>query len=103
MLPLGLSPSFANDKCNRRALRNWPLELSVARAVFEPTAPYHRALHQCLFAAGMDTVLVNSLRSRRFAEALGQLAKNDRVDARMLAAYGLLDNLRCVPPKPDKG
>ena len=102
VLPLGLSRSFANDKCGRRAVRNWLLELSVARAVFEPTARYHRELHQCLVAAGIDTVLVNPLRSRRFAEALGQLAKNDRVDARMLAAYGLLDNLRSVPPKPDK-
>ena len=84
VLPLDQSRSFANDKCGRRALRNWLLKLGVTRAVFEPTARYHRQLHQCLFAAGIDTVLANPLRSRRFAEALGHLAKNDRVDALML-------------------
>ena len=101
VLPLDQSRSFANDKCGRRALRNWLLKLGVTRAVFEPTARYHRQLHQCLFAAGIDTVLANPLRSRRFAEALGHLAKNDRVDALMLATFGLLDNLRAVPPKAE--
>ena len=101
VLPLDQSRSFANDKCGRRALRNWLLKLGVVRAVFEPTARYHRQLHQCLFAAGIDTVLANPLRSRRFAEALGHLAKNDRVDALMLATYGQLDNLRAVPPKAE--
>ena len=102
VLPLDQGRSFANDKCGRRAVRNWLLRLGVTRAVFEPTARYHRQLHQCLFAAGIDTVLANPLRSRRLAEALGRLAKNDRVDALMLATYGQLDNLRAVQPKPRK-
>ena len=102
VLPLDQGRSFAKDKCGRRALRNWLLRLGVTRAEFEPTARYHRQLHQCLFAAGIDTVPANSLRSRRFAEALGHLAKNDRVDALMLVTYGQLDNLRAVQPKPQK-
>ena len=102
VLPLDQGRSFANDKCGRRVVRNWLLRLGVTRAVFEPTARYHRQLHQCLFAAGIDTVLANPLRSRRLAEALGRLAKNDRVDALMLATYGQLDNLRAVQPKPRK-
>ena len=80
-----LERPFNNDKCGRRALRNWLLKHSVTRAVLEPTGRYHRNLHQCLFDAGIETVLVNPLRSRRFAEAIGRLAKNDRVDASMLA------------------
>ncbi len=100
VLPLDRSRSFANDRSGRRAARNWLRKLGVVRAVFEPTARYHRRLHQCLFDSGLETVPANPLRSRRFAEALGQLAKNDRVDARLLAAYGQLDNLRSVPPKP---
>ena len=90
---------FANDKCGRRALRNWLLQHGVTRAVFEPTGRYHRHLHQCLCAAGLATVLVNPLRSRRFAEALGQQAKNDRVDAVMLARFGLLDGLATTAPQ----
>ncbi len=95
-----LERQFNNDKCGRRALRNWLLKHGVTRAVLEPTGRYHRNLHQCLFDAGIETVLVNPLRSRRFAEAIGRLAKNDRVDASMLARFGLLDSLETSPPQP---
>ena len=96
-----LERHFKNDKCGRRALRNWLLQHGVSRAVFEPTGRYHRRLHQCLCEAGLETVLVNPRRSRRFAEALGQLAKNDRVDAAMLARFGQLDSLVATPPQDD--
>ena len=96
----GLDRRFDNTKPGRRALRNWLLKHGVTRAVFEPTGRYHRNLHQCLADAGLETVLVNPLRSRRFAEAIGRLAKNDRVDAAMLARFGLLDGLDATPPQP---
>ncbi len=95
-----LDRQFKNNQPGRRALRNWLLKHGVSRAVFEPTGRYHRNLHQSLADAGLATVLVNPLRSRRFAEALGQLAKNDRVDAAMLARFGLLDDLEATPPQP---
>lgn len=94
-----LQRHFKNDHSGRRALRNWLLKHAVRRAVFEPTGRYHRRLHQCLFEAGLQTVLVNPLRSRRFAESLGQFAKNDRVDAAMLARFGQLGNLETTPPQ----
>ncbi len=96
----GLERRFNNDKCGRRALCNWLLKHGVTRTVFEPTGRYHRNLHQCLFDAAIETVLVNPLCSRRFAEALGQLAKNDRVDAAMLARFGCLEGLEPTPPQP---
>ena len=96
----GLERQFHNTKTGRRALRNWLLKHAVSRTVFEPTGRYHRNLHQCLFDCGLQTVLVNPLRSRRFAEAIGQLAKNDRVDASMLARFGLLEDLESTPPLP---
>ncbi len=43
---------------------------------------------------------VNPMCSRSFAEAIGRLAKNDRVDAAMLARFGRLDNLEFTPPQP---
>ena len=94
-----LDRQFDNSKTGRRALRNWLLKHGVTRTVFEPTGRYHRNLHQCLADAGLDTVAVNPLRSRRFAEAIGKLAKNDRVDAAMLARFGLLDGLDSTPPQ----
>ena len=92
---------FPNTKAGRRCLRNWLRRQAVTRAVFEPTGRYHRELHQCLFDSGIGTVLVNPLRSRRFAEAIGRLAKNDRVDAAMLARFGLLGDLETTDPKPE--
>ena len=101
VLPLDRHRSFANDKCGRRAVRNWLLRLGVTRVVFEPTGRCHRGLHQCLFDAGLETVLANPLYARRFAQALARRAKNDKVDAAVLARYGLLDSLEATPPAPD--
>lgn len=39
-------------------------------------------------AAGLAEAVVNPTRVRRFAEALGQLAKTDRIDAGVIAHYG---------------
>ena len=56
--------------------------------VFEPTGPYHRAFERVLGAASVPFVKVNPRQARRFAEAIGKLAKTDRLDAAMLAAHG---------------
>ena len=50
---------------------------------------------------GFEVVCVNPLRARRFAEALGHLAKTERVDALMLARLGtaLGDDLEPVAPQ----
>ena len=90
VLPLDQSRSFANDKCGRRALRNWVLRLGAQRVALEPTGRYHRALHQGLVEAGIEVVVVNPRWSRHFARALGQEAKNDPVDAAVLALYARL-------------
>ena len=92
---------FRNDQCGRRAVRNWLPRHGVTRAVYEPLGRYHRNLQQCLADAGIETVLVNPLRSRRFAEALGRVAKNDRVGAGMLARFGLLDELAATFPRAE--
>ena len=45
----------------------------------------------------MSMVKVNPLQARRFAEAIGQRAKTDAVDAAMLARFGALDALQVRP------
>ena len=98
--PSAATRHCTNDQCGRRALRNSLLRQGVTRVVFEPTGRYHRGLHQCLCDAGLETVLANPLHARRFAQALGRRAKNDKVDAAVLARYGLLDSLESTPPVP---
>ena len=90
----------ANQRDGYRALGAWLEQHGATRVVLEATGRYHRAVHQSLHARGLEVVLVNPLRSRRFAEALGLLAKTDTIDAAALAAYGTacLD-LPATPPR----
>lgn len=83
--PLDQVWSVANDAAGRRLLLRRLTKAEVALAVMEPTSKYHRAAHRHLDAGGIAVALVNPLRSRLFAEACGQLAKTDAIDARMLA------------------
>jgi transposase len=56
--------------------------------VFEATGGYDRALREALASAGVRFARINPGRARDFARAAGFLAKTDKVDARMLAAFG---------------
>ena len=86
--PTGRSFRVPNSKegCARLAL-----ELTSAAAglvVMEATGKLHRLAHRELSAAGFAVAIVNPYRSRKLADALGQLAKTDKIDARVLAFYG---------------
>jgi transposase len=68
-------------------------KLDPALIVLEPTGGYEKDLLARLFAAGLPVRVVHANHARAFASALGQLAKTDRVDARMLALYALRNHL----------
>ena len=68
---------------------------------FEPTGPYHRAFERALGVADVPYAKVNPRRARRFAEAIGTLAKTDRLDAVMLARMGALLELQTRPPRSE--
>jgi transposase len=63
--------------------------------VCEATGPYHRGLVAALHPAGVRVSVVNPRLPRDFARARGQLAKTDKIDARLLADYG-----RTMHPAP---
>ena len=85
----GQDRRFDNGRAGYRALGTWLAARQAARVVMEATGRDHRAAHQALHARGFEVVLANPLRTRRFAEALGRLAKTDAIDAAALAAYGM--------------
>ena len=62
--------------------------LGVRLAVMEATGGYERAVAGALRGAGFKVRVVDPKRIRHFAKAAGRLAKNDRIDARMIAEYG---------------
>lgn len=86
-LEAGLAARFENTARGFRDLTRWLPKAGVARIVFEPTGPYHKAFEAAL-GNSLPLVKVNPLQARRFAEAQGTRAKTDAVDARMLARMG---------------
>lgn len=54
---------------------------------FEATGGYERGLRQALLEAGYEVRRLNPLRVRLHAKSLGRNAKNDRIDARVIARY----------------
>jgi transposase len=68
----------------------WLGEDHEVLVVFEATGAYHRGLERYLSLAGRPFIKVNPKQARRFAQAIGRLAKSDSVDARMLARMGVV-------------
>jgi transposase len=62
--------------------------LRPALIVLEATGGLERRVLAALLAAKLPAVAVNPRQVRDFAKALGQLAKTDALDARMLALFG---------------
>ena len=100
-LPDGQSLQFANSPAGFAAI----IELLAGQraqgwevlAVVEATGGYERALVEALCAAGLPIAVVNPKRVRAYAKALGIRAKTDRLDARVIARYGLM-----VRPRPSE-
>lgn len=71
------------------ALRGWASTVPAgAHAVMEATGGYERMVAEVLREHGALVSVVNPRQVRDFARATGQLAKTDRLDARLLATYG---------------
>ena len=92
--PAGEAMQFANDGAGIEALAQW-VGPSVGRVIYESTGPWHRAFEEALVER-LPLTRVNALRARRFAQAMGQAAKTDAVDAKVLARMGAALELRRV-------
>jgi transposase len=60
---------------------------SIAAIGIEASGGYERGVMRALLAAGMPVRQVNPFKLRQFARASGVLAKNDPLDARMIASF----------------
>lgn len=78
---------FLNNAVGLAALFRWASG-SCAFIVFEASGAYHRDLERMLSRRGLTFGSVNPRQARRFAEAIGRVAKTDRLDAEMLARMG---------------
>lgn len=99
--PIGLAFRVPNSYEGLKQLKRRLAGLAVVLIVMEATGKLHREAQRNLNDSGYAVAVVNPLRSRRFAEALGQLAKTDTVDARMLALMGAMLEPKAKPPAPE--
>jgi transposase len=65
----------------------WLRRHDVVRVGLEASGGYEREVLDALQAAGFGAALLNPRQVRRFAQAKGRLAKNDRADARSIAEF----------------
>jgi transposase len=56
--------------------------------VMEPTGGYEKALINALQAAEYDVILANAFKVRKYAQAMGYLAKNDPIDSLVIKYFG---------------
>lgn len=81
--PAGCERQFTNTAKGHRELVGWLAQWPIDRVAYEATGAYHRQLEQAL--ADLPCVKLNPARARRFAQALGTIAKTDKIDAVILA------------------
>jgi transposase len=95
--PNGQSFRVPNSKEGIRRLRKELGCTKVALVIVEATGKLHRLVHRMLSQAGYPVAAVNPQRPREFAKSIGQLAKTDKIDARLLALYGACTCPRVTP------
>lgn len=87
-----------NDASGRAELVARMVALGSAAVALEATGGYERDAIADFAAAGIAVRRLDPKRVRRFAEAAGLLAKNDRIDAQVIARFAALLPGRAVAP-----
>jgi len=100
--PKGEVERIDNSPAAVRRLVRRLRKLDFDRVVLESTGQYERLLFEALEDAGVRVVRVNPFRVRRFGEGMGVLAKNDSIDARLLALFGEKVEPEERPKKTDR-
>ena len=84
---LGLRFSAPSTPEGEAELILWVQANGIERAVMEASGGYERSWAELLRTAGIQVVIVDPKRIRHFAKAAGRLAKNDRIDAEVIAWF----------------
>lgn len=87
VLPGGATCSLANDAKGRARLLEWLQAAGVEFAVLEASGGCERPVARKLRDGGLAVRVVDPRRVRAYARALGRRAKNDRIDAEVIALF----------------
>jgi transposase len=96
ILPQQANKRFSNDLSGIQSFLRQIAEYKQILVVLESTGGYEMELFCALQEAGIPAAKINPRRIRDFARACGQLAKTDRIDARIIARYA-----QTIEPKVD--
>lgn len=96
MLPDRQRFSVDNNAAGWKKLVERLHDLSAAAIGIEPSGGYERGVVRALLTAGLSVRRINPNKLRQFARARGVLAKNDRLDARLIAEYVAIMPTRTV-------
>lgn len=98
--PTGQTWSADNTPAGIRSLIEALKPLGVKLVLIEATGRYERRLAADLLDAGIPVAVVNPRQARDFARSLGKLAKTDKIDAKVLAAFARLGHHRPAEKAP---
>ena len=84
----------------RQAMIAWLRQHDVAVAVMEASGGYERDWAAALRGAGIAVRIVDPKRVRYFAKSAGRLAKNDPIDAEMIAWFAETFATEAAPTRP---
>jgi transposase len=79
--------TFPSSAEGRRALIAWLRKHKVGKAIMEASGGYERDWAKALREGGIEVRIVDPRRVRSFARSAGRLAKNDPIDAEMIAWF----------------
>jgi len=99
LVATGETIRLANSPAGRRELAGWLHHRQVARVGLEASGGYERPVCEALRAAGLEVALLQPRQVRAFATWRLQRAKNDRIDAALIAE--VTANLKEVRSAPD--
>jgi transposase len=100
ILPGGQRFFVANDAAGWVELGVRLQRYRITAIGLEPSGGYERGVIRVLLAASFSVRRINSNKLRQFARARGVLAKNDRLDAQLIAEYVAIMPTRSVQPDP---
>ena len=97
--PSGEILQYANDPTFIESLVKKLRPLSPERIVIEATGGLEKPVVAALASAQLNVAVVNPRRTRDYARAMGHLAKTDRIDCSVLAAFAANVTTRLTPLK----
>ncbi len=87
LLERSLTFQVANESAAIRALVTRLARYRLARIVIEATGRLEQPFAREALARRLPVIVVSPLKVRRYAGAIGQLAKSDEIDARLIARF----------------